>query len=500
LNPWVLACLSLSALLPSLNTSIANVGLPALARCFEASFQQVQWVVLGYLLAITTVIVGAGRLSDTLGRRRVLLAGIGAFTGASLLCGAAPSLGVLIAARAAQGLGAAVMMAVSVALIGETVPKARVGSSMGLLGAMSALGTTLGPSLGGILISRAGWRAIFLVNLPIGLVNLYLAHRYVRPSRRERKKGSARVDKLGTVLLGLTLAAYALAMTMGRGRFDVGNFVLLLAAGLGAAVFVWAEARTESPLVDLRSFCNPALTASLATSAMVSTVMMAILVVGPFYLSRAIGLDAAAVGIAMSAGPLMAALAGVPSGRLVDRFGPARIATAGLLLMPVGCLTLWIMPSTAGALGYVGGTVVVTVGYALFQAANNTAAMSEVGPDHRGVVSGVLNLSRNLGLVTGASAMAAVFALASGVSDPAAAPPEAIARGMRMTFLVAASINLAALAIAISNARMSHIPCCYSERSARSFKARFMATNPPFVPAFRLDRKSETSKPENTSP
>lgn len=215
-----------------------------------------------------------------------------------------------------------------------------------------------------------------------------------------------------------------------------------------------AQARTASPLVDLRIFHKPALSVSLATSAMVSTVLMAMLVVGPFYLPRAIGPDAAAVGIAMSVGPLMAALAGVPFGRLADRFGPARIAAAGLLVMPVGCLTLWMMPLTAGALGYIGGTVVVTVGYALFQAANNPAAMAEVGPDQRGVVSGVLNLSRNLGLVTGASAMAAVFALASGVSDPATAPPEAVARGMRITFLFAASINMTALTVAISNAKM----------------------------------------------
>lgn len=128
------------------------------------------------------------------------------------------------------------MMAVSVALIGETVPNARVGSAMDLLGTMSALGTTLGPSLGGILISGIGWRAIFLVNLPIGLVNLYLTHRYVRPFRPEWKKVSAQFDKLGTVLLGLTQAAYALAMTVGRGRFDLGNIVLLIAAGLGASL------------------------------------------------------------------------------------------------------------------------------------------------------------------------------------------------------------------------------------------------------------------------
>ena len=150
---WALASLSLSMLLSSLGTSIANVGLPTLAEAFTASFQAIQWVVLAYLLAITTVIVSVGRLGDMVGRRRLLLAGIVLFTGASWLCGISPSLSMLIAARAAQGLGAAIMMALSMALLGETVPRERTGSAMGLLGTMSAIGTALGPSLGGLLIA-----------------------------------------------------------------------------------------------------------------------------------------------------------------------------------------------------------------------------------------------------------------------------------------------------------------------------------------------------------
>src|SRR5690606_10537730 len=141
---------------------------------FGATFQEVQWVVLAYLLAITALVVGAGRLGDLVGRRRLLLAGLMLFTAASALCGLAPTLGSLIAARAAQGLGAAVMMALTLAFVGETVPKARIGSAMGLLGTMSAIGTALGPSLGGMLIAGPGWRAIFLVNLPLGLLTLYL--------------------------------------------------------------------------------------------------------------------------------------------------------------------------------------------------------------------------------------------------------------------------------------------------------------------------------------
>src|SRR5436190_5200044 len=204
---WVLAGLSLSMLLSSLGTSIANVGLPTLAQAFNASFQEVQWIVLAYLLAITTLIVSVGRLGDIAGRRRLLLAGIVLFTLASVLCGVAPTLWLLIAARAAQGLGAAVMMALAVALVGETVPRARTGSAMGLLGTMSAIGTALGPSLGGLLIAGSGWRAIFLVNLPLGLLSLVLAHRHLPADRRGAKAEGGGFDPVGTLLPALTLAA-----------------------------------------------------------------------------------------------------------------------------------------------------------------------------------------------------------------------------------------------------------------------------------------------------
>ena len=150
---WALASLSLAMLLSSLGTSIANVGLPTFARAFNASFQAVQWIVIAYLLAVTTLIVSVGRLGDVIGRRRLLLAGIALFTVASIVCGGAPALWLLIAARAAQGLGAAIMMALTMAFVGEMVPKSKTGSAMGLLGSMSAIGTALGPSLGGVLIA-----------------------------------------------------------------------------------------------------------------------------------------------------------------------------------------------------------------------------------------------------------------------------------------------------------------------------------------------------------
>jgi EmrB/QacA subfamily drug resistance transporter len=438
-------------LLPSLGTSIANVALPTLADAFAASFQQVQWVVLAYLLATTTSIVSVGRLGDIAGRRRLLMAGIFLFTAASGLCGVASGLWLLIAARSAQGLGAAVMITLTMAFVGESVPKPRIGSAMGLLGTMSAVGTALGPSLGGVLIASIGWRAIFFVNVPLGVLAVVLAQRYLPADRRTSKANPTSVDKAGTLLLALTLAAYALAMTMGRGSFGLVNIALLVAAALGVGLFVWAEANAASPLIPLTRLRDPGLSASLAMSALVSTVMMATLVVGPFYLVRALRLDAALVGIVMSVGPVIAALTGVPGGHIVDRFGAHRTTVSGLAGMVFGCSALSMASAALGIPGYVIPIVIVTASYALFQAANNTAVMTDVSPDQRGVVSGMLNLSRNLGLITGASVMGAVFALASHAGDFTTARPEAVAIGMRVTFAVATALVVAALVIALGS-------------------------------------------------
>ena len=448
---WALASLSLAMLLSSLGTSIANVGLPTFARAFNASFQAVQWIVIAYLLAVTTLIVSVGRLGDVIGRRRLLLAGIALFTVASIVCGGAPALWLLIAARAAQGLGAAIMMALTMAFVGEMVPKSKTGSAMGLLGSMSAIGTALGPSLGGVLIAGLNWRAIFFVNVPLGALTLLLAYRYLPLDRELPIADRPAFDMLGTFMLAVTLAAYALAMTIGRGSFGPLNLALLFAAVLGIALFILVEARAAAPLIRLAIFRDPALSASLAMSAVVSTVVMATLVVGPFYLSRALGLDAARVGLVLSVGPLVAALTGLPAGRLADRVGAQRMTIIGLLGIAVGSFILSLLPPTFGIAGYIAPIVVLTAGYALFQTANNTAVMASVSPDQRGVVSGLLNLSRNLGLITGASAMGAVFALASGSIDVTTARPEAVATGLRITFAVAASLVLVALAIAVAS-------------------------------------------------
>jgi len=446
---WALVSLSLSMLLSSLGTSIANVSLPTLAHVFAARFLDVQWVVLSYLVSMTALIVSAGRLGDIVGRRRLLLLGLLMFSAASVAAGLAPSLEVLVTARAAQGIGAAAMMAMTMAFVGETVPTAQTGRAMGWLGTMSAVGTALGPSLGGLLIATAGWRTLFLINVPLGIVAAILVQRVLPADRPRSPADRGGFDFFGTGLLAGSLASYALAMTIGRGHFGAVNVVLLLLAAAGGGLFLLVETKVAAPLVRLGLLKEASLTSGLVTSALVSTVMMTTLVVGPFYLSRALGLKSAAVGLVLSVGPIVAALAGVPAGRLADRLGARRVTVFGLAGIAAGSAMLAALPAPLGVMGYLAPLVAITVSYALFQTANTTAVMREVPSDRRGVISGMINLSRNLGLVTGASVMGAGFAFASMTDDITTAAPAAVARGMRTTFGAAACLIGAAMFIAV---------------------------------------------------
>ncbi|RUT92096.1 MFS transporter, partial [Mesorhizobium sp. USDA-HM6] len=284
------------------------------------------------------------------------------------------------------------------------------------------------------------------------------AAKFVRPAasivheakRGGKARGAARFDTPGTILLALTLAAYALAMTTGRGHFGGMNAALLGMGVLGAGLFLYAEGKVASPLVKLALFRDPALAPSLAMNVLVSTVMMATLVVGPFFLSRALGLSEALTGAVLSIGPIVSALCGVVAGRVVDRLGASAMVVAGLAMMAGGCAALSLLPALFGVAGYAAAIVLLTPGYQLFQAANNTAVMADVGSNERGVVSGMLSLSRNLGLITGTAVMGAVFAFAVGTRDIAGAAPEAVAGGMRFTFAVAAGLVVVATMIAVA--------------------------------------------------
>jgi MFS family permease len=388
-NRGITATLALSMLLASLGTSIANIALPTLAEAFSAPFPAVQGVVVAYLAALTVSTVAAGRLGDSYGLRRMYLVGLGVFFVASLLCGLAPNLWLLIGARAIQGAGAACLMTLAMALMRETASKERLGRAMGLLGTVSALGTALGPSVGGALIVMTGWRGIFLIQTP--------------------------------------LAALALVFAL---------------ASLPRGV----EKRIE-PTVRFQALLDMNLVPNLVVNLLVAAMMMTTLVVGPFYLGRGIGLKEALVGAVMSVGPAISIFSGLPAGRAVDAWGAQRIVGLGLALLAAGALLLSILPDMLGVVGYVFAIAVLTPGYQLFQAANNTTVLADVAKDRRGMVSGLLTLSRNIGLIAGASVMGAVFIFGAGTDDFIHASPLAIAGGMRLTFLFAAGMMIFAIIV-----------------------------------------------------
>lgn len=444
--------LSLAMLLSTLNTSIVNVALPTLSRVFGASKPATQWTVISFVLAITTLIVSAGRLADIFGRKRLLLAGVALFTVAAAGCASVPSLSWLIAARFFQGLGAAVMMALSVALIGDLVPKEKAGRTMGLLGSMSAIGTALGPAVGGWLIAAFGWRAIFLVSVPLGAATLLLLARALPADRAQPTARADDFDGWGTLLLAASLASYALALTRHREGFGAANLALLAAAAVGAVLFVRTQRRSSSPLLPLALWRDVALRTGLATSLLVGAVMMSTLVVGPFYLAQALAVSAGAMGMVLAVGPVVAALVAGIAGRWVDCHGTRRTTLIGLAAAAIGCVALALVRERCGVAGYVIPAAVMTAGYSVFQTANNTAVMQRAAREQRGLIAGVLNLSRNLGLVTGASLLGGVFAFAA--ERATTAGPEAVAFATRTTFAIATVFIAAAIAISFRAPRL----------------------------------------------
>lgn len=439
-----LAALSLAMLLPSLGTSIANVALPSLRTAFGITSQDAQWVVIAYLVVVTATLVSAGRLGDLFGRRRLLLAGIGIFAVASLGAALAPQFWVLVAARAVQGTGAAIMMALTVAAVGDMVPRERTGSAVGLLGTVSAVGTALGPSVGGVLVASLGWPSVFAVMGLAGVAAFGFAWPLL-PADPPERPASGGFDPAGTVLLVATISAFALATTLSPA--GPANGWLAGAALLGLIGFAWVERRAAAPLVQLSLLREPGLGGGLLAIGLVSAILMATLVVGPFHLSGTLRLDPTSTGLVMSVGPTVAALVGVPAGRLVDRFGTALAVHAGLAGVLLGAVTMALLAPALGVAGYLGGLVPITAGYGLFQAANTTAVMGAAGPERRGVTSALLALARNLGLVTGASAMGTVYVLGQ-AGLPRFGLPAGGHAGLQLTFLVAAVIAALAMVAA----------------------------------------------------
>lgn len=389
--------LGLSMLLASLGTSIANIALPTLAEVFLLPFIQVQAVVIGYLISLTITVVIAGRLGDRYGCKSMLIVGLIIFSLASLLCSIAPSLWILVAARSFQGIGAAFLMTLAMALTRQTVSKSQLGRAMGMLGTISALGTALGPVLGGFLLVVSGWQSIFGLQFILAGIAIILA-RVLLPNDYIKKQIPA--------------------------------------------------------LTSLQTDQN--ITPNLMVNSLVAAVMMTTLVIGPFYLSLGLNLDQIQVGLIMGIGPVVAILSGIPSGRLVDRWGSRYIVITGLIFLIIGSSMLAILPKLMGISGYIMPIIILTSGYQLFQAANNTMTLADVPKARQGMVSGLLSLSRNMGLIIGASVMGAIFSFGVGTNQLTQATALAIIDGMQLTFICAGALMVVGLLISCVSFRRQH--------------------------------------------
>lgn len=403
----VLSGPGLSIVVASLGTSMAAVTLPELSKSFQGQGISPTLVVSVYILATTALIIPVGRAGDLLGKRPVLLFSLCLYILGAFLAFEAPTLPVLVASRFVQSAGAAGMMAMPLAMVRDLVPSAQVGRWMGAIGTMSAIGTASGPAVGGAVVAAYGWRAVYMMQIPLALAALALCLLCIQNQKPETRHQG--IDFIGAGALVLFLMAVTFLVSDMANGLD-GATVLLCAIACGAFVaFLLIEKRTASPIIPLDLLRSGHLRVSLAMNAIVSLVMMGILVVGPYFLTEGLGLTTAQMGLAMSVGPISSALSGIPAGRLTERIGAGRAVLVGASAMVVATAMMAGLPYVFGLGGFILAFMLLAPGYQVFLAALNTSVMERASEQNRGVTSGVLSLSRNFGFILGAGAVSAVF-------------------------------------------------------------------------------------------
>ncbi|MFT4235775.1 MAG: MFS transporter [Microbacterium sp.] len=431
-------------------TSAVNVALPELVEWSGRGFGAAQWVVVAYLLGMTGASLVIGYAGDVIGRAKTLRIGLAVFVAAGIACAVAPDLWVLVLARGVQGIGAAAMSTLPIALVRDAVADRRSGSVMGLLGTASAIGTAAGPALGGLLQGAWGWPAIFCAMIPLPLIVLAIPRVFADATAAgegvSAAAGVRRFDFTGSVIVGVAAATYAIAFT-GEVFGTWWSLGLMVVAGLLVTLLVPVERRATHPVMPGLLLRTRAVGLGAIVNLVVGAVMMSTLIVGPFYLAGAIGLSPTSVGLAMAAGPIVSIFSGMLAGHLVDRGSPVRLASAGLGVMAAGATALAVLPPYWGLPGYLIGTMLLAPGYQLFLASNNTLVMGAVTAERRGTASGLLGISRNLGLVTGTTILGSVFVAAIGSADAASASTDGLDTGLRLVFGIAA-VALAGAALA----------------------------------------------------
>lgn len=450
----ILSAVAVSSLLATIDASIVNVAFPSLVDALDTSFNVIQWVALSYLLTIATLTMAMGRLGDVVGKKKLYVAGLGIFTIGSTLCGLAPNVEALIGFRVLQALGAVLILALGAAILTDGFPPHERGKAFGWFGTAVSAGIVAGPVVGGVLISSLGWRSIFFVNIPVGLVAILLAVRYIPASRQERDQ---RFDIVGATLMSVAFLALSLALTLGQdlgygSPWILAGFAVAAAAGMA---FVYFELRVDSPMLELRLFRSPMLTVSVTSGYLAFVCLSATFFLLPFYLEGVLGFDVGQVGLLLGVAPLLMGVISPIAGNLSDRLGVRRVTLFGLALIAISYYGFYTFDVNTTAAHFLLITIPLGIGLGAFNSPNNAAIMGSVPVEYTGLGGGLLTITRLLGQISGiailGSIWAAAVAAANGGSVPeagaSAALPAAQVAGLHITFIVAAVIMTASLLI-----------------------------------------------------
>ncbi|WP_232628579.1 MFS transporter [Methylobacterium sp. Leaf118] len=394
-----------------LDGAIVNVALPVIARDLSVSPADAIFVVNAYQIAVTATLLPLAALGESLGYRRVYLAGLALFTVASLACAVAPDLPTLVAARVAQGLGAAGIMSVNTALVRFIYPLRLIGRGVGNVALVIAVASAAGPTLGAAILSVAEWPWLFLVNLPVGLAALAVGSRTLPDTPRSAR----RFDILGATLNALTFGLLIVGIDdladpakHGRALAEIG------AALLVGAVFVRSQINRSRPLLPLDLLRIPAFALSMVASVCAFSSQMAAYIALPFYFHDGLGLTVAQTGLLMTPWPLAIAVAAPLSGRLADRYPPGLLGALGLLLLAAGIAALALLPPAPSHLDIAWRLTLSGLGFGLFQSPNNKIIVTSAPRDRTGSASGMQSSARLVGQSLGAALVAVLFGLSAG--------------------------------------------------------------------------------------
>jgi EmrB/QacA subfamily drug resistance transporter len=406
---YVMAAVGVGILLGTIDLSIVNIALPTLVREFKASFSTVQWVALAYMLTLSTLTLTMGRLGDMIGKKQIYIGGMVVFTIGSMLCGISSSIYWLIGFRVFQAIGAAMSAALGTAVIIEAFPPEERGKAIGAGAAFVSFGIIAGPAIGGLLIELISWRWVFFVNIPIGIVGVILALRFVPNIKNEKGQ---RFDYWGAGTVFISQLALLLALTVGQ-RIGFGNPIIigLFVTSLVFFIFFFlVELRFDHPMVDLELFKDSLFGINLLNSFISFVSIGGVIILMPFYLENVLHYHPLQVGLILAVLPVAGGIVSPIAGVLSDRFGTRPIAVLGLLIMVGGYFGLTTLDAQTTTLEYILKFIPIGLGVGIFQSPNNSAIMGAAPGNRLGLVSSLLPVTRTLGNSSGIAAIGAFWA------------------------------------------------------------------------------------------